>query len=101
MVNGKISVKFQLSAVNGWFIRGLAVPFVSVDGRETQATWSEGAKLDVDPGDHDIAGYFRYRGFRSHLGEGHCSVSVGQDDDIHVVARNGVMNQTPFRLAIV
>lgn len=100
MEKATIEVAFRLSPVNAWFIRGLADPFVTVDGHEARADWSSGAAVQVAPGRHEVRTYFRYRRTASALGSAECTVDVAAGDVRRVTARNGVMNQTPFRLAV-
>ncbi|MBT2503886.1 hypothetical protein [Curtobacterium sp. ISL-83] len=98
MSEGMITVQFKLNPVNGWFIRALADPFVSIDGDEQKATWSSGATIRVPAGVHRVVAFFRYRGTSSALASASLDVDVAGQEQQRITARNGVMNQTPFRL---
>jgi hypothetical protein len=92
-------MRFELSVVNGWFIREFARAFVSVGGVEHEVVWRRETVIAATPGATNVAVYFRYRGSRTALGTGTCRVDVASGETVHLVARNGVLNQTPFTVA--
>jgi|GEM_PF-6368898 len=49
------------------------------------------------PGCHRIGGGIRYPGFASLLGVQEIEVEVAAGETVRFVARNGVMNSTPFK----
>lgn len=100
MAGGTIAIEFRLNPINSWFIKGLADPFVMVDGEERKATWSNGAEIHVPSGEHHVAAFFRYRGTSSALGSATVDVRVDDGGARRITAKNGLMNQTPFRLAV-
>jgi hypothetical protein len=100
MSEGTIEVRFRLNPVNAWFIRSFARPFISIDGDESQASWSGATEVAVPSGMHRIDAFFRYRGTSSPLGSASTEVRVEAGGAKQVIAENGVMNQTPFHLVV-
>ena len=91
-----MGVRFRLSWVNGWFIRLFARPYISVNGAQLPASWSAETLARVECSDVRVDAFFRYRGSTSALGTGSYRLNGANDATVHLVARNGVMNQTPF-----
>jgi hypothetical protein len=95
-----IAVDFRADRVNGWFLRMLATPFVSVDGRETRGSWRSPTGIRVEPGTYRVACFVRYRGTRARLGAQPRDVEVGAGSRVMVTARNGPLNHQPFALTV-
>jgi hypothetical protein len=94
-----VGVTFRLSWVNGWFIRAFARAFVSINGSEHAAGWAGETIVEVSPGMVEARAFLRYRGVRTALGTGAYRLEVTHGTTVHLVVRNGVMNQTPFTVA--
>lgn len=94
-----VRVLFRPNWVNGWFFRLAAKPYALVAGGEHECDWKSPTDLNVDAGKLRVAVYVRYRGTRSNLGTGIFDGNISAKETLALVARNGVMNQTPFRVS--
>jgi hypothetical protein len=83
--------------VNKAVLLPFARPFAQVDGREIACRWNEATTVDVTPGAHWVETYIRYRGFSAPLGRGDVTVDVAAGGRVRIEARNGWLNQMPFR----
>lgn len=103
MANGstQLVIEFKPNAVNGWFLRAAARPYVDVNGEAHECRWSGSTTLAVSPGEITVATYVVYRGTRARLGTGAATVQLSPGSQVHIVAKNGVMNQTPFRPQVI
>ncbi len=72
-----------------------------VDGVEHECRWSEPLRLPVSAGVHRVAAFIRYKRTSAVLGRGEQDVQLNPGQTVSIMARNGAMNQTPFRLRIV
>lgn len=97
-VQATVRVVFRANWVNGWFLRLLAKPHMMVAGTEHECDWTLPTDVNVDAGKLEVTVYVRYRGTRSNLGTGTFDGNIGAGQTLSLVARNGAMNQTPFRL---
>lgn len=87
--------------VNAALLLWAARPFVVVDGAEHECRWSEPLRLQVPAGVHRVAAFIRYKHTSAVLGRGELDVHLDPGQTVSVLARNGAMNQTPFRLRLV
>lgn len=94
-----VRVLFRPNWVNGWFLRLLAKPYALVAGIEHECDWKLPTDLNVDAGSLRVIVYVRYRTTHSNLGTGIFDGNISVGETLSLVARNGVMNQTPFRLS--
>lgn len=78
------------------FLRAFANPFVLVDGVEHPATWGTPCKGIVEAGDHVVGTGIRYRGCGVVLGVSSATFTIRNDRETALVARNGLLNHTPF-----
>lgn len=99
--SGTVSVEFCLNPVNGWFIRLFALPVVMIDGGGVPASWKHRGVYSLELGPHTVSASLKYRRTPWLLGTGECRIQVTEANrEFAVIARNGVMNQTPFRLSV-
>lgn len=99
-MNGTVSLEFRLNPVNGWFIRAFANPVVKIDGGPVPASWKNRGVYSLALGRHVIAASLMYRGTTILLGTGELDFELTQENqECSVIARNGLMNQTPFHLS--
>lgn len=94
--SARLDVTFNPNAVNGWFLRAAAKPYVEINGAEHPCRWSGSTTVAVEPGEVTVATYVIYRGTRAHLGTGSTTLQLEPGAEVRVEAKNGVMNQTPF-----
>lgn len=84
--------------ISSTFLRVFAKPFVSVDGVEHPMQWGFPWKSVVEAGDHVVSAGIRYRGSESLMGQSPTTFTVGKDHETTLIARNGLLNHTPFSL---
>ncbi len=87
--------------VNAALLLWAARPYVLVDGAEHECRWSEPLRLPVPAGDHRVAAFIRYKHTSATLGRGELDVHLDPGQTVNILALNGAMNQTPFRLRLV
>jgi len=87
--------------VNGWFLRGLADPILTVDGTGHTVPWGQSFRVVVEPGDHRVAVGVRYGGFARILGQDEVTVQVADGETVQLRAKNGPFNGDPFRITAV
>ena len=78
------------------FLRAFANPFVLVDGVEHPAKWGIPWKGVVEAGDHVVGAGIRYRDSGGLLGVSSATFTIRNDRETALVARNGLLNHTPF-----
>ncbi|MGW5481530.1 hypothetical protein [Streptomyces sp. NPDC004008] len=98
MVN--VLVDIRPSLVAQLFHRAFTRPVVEIDGVERPAKWGT-TEVSIEPGAHEIAVFFRYKGQRAaRLGEGTGEFTV--PDNAHtqprVTARLGPRNGSSFKV---
>jgi hypothetical protein len=94
-------VAFKPNVVNGWFLRLFARAFAEVNLEETVCTWSGLTSITAQARPIHVTTFVRYRGTRVRLGSGSLDFVGVAGASYTVVARNGVMNQTPFTPVLV
>jgi hypothetical protein len=94
---GRLQIVVSPHWVNKIVLLPLARPYARVDDREIACRWNAAAVVDVTPGHHDVEVFIRYKGADTPLGRGDVGVDVAAGDTVRIEARNGWMNQTPFR----
>jgi hypothetical protein len=94
-----VRVLFHPNWFNGWFFRLLAKPYALVAGNEHECDWKSPADFTVDTGNLRVTVYVRYRGTHSNLGTGIFDGNISAGETLSLIARNGVINQTPFHLS--
>jgi hypothetical protein len=72
-----------------------------VDGQEYAMRWGQELTLPLPAGDHVVETFIRYKGTGWNLGTGQLALTATPDDDLHVHARNGSSNGTPFKPVLV
>ncbi|MFJ5533988.1 hypothetical protein [Streptomyces sp. NPDC093261] len=98
MVNVVVDIRPSLVALA--FHRAFTRPVVEIDGVERPARWGT-TEVPVEPGDHEIAVFFRYKGRRSaRLGVGTGEFTVRDDTRSRprVTARLGPRNGSSFKV---
>ena len=83
--------------VNAWLLRSTARPHLRLDGTEHPLVWSRAQTFPVDPGQHRLQTFWRYRGTRTPLGIGSLQLHIGAGEEVVVLARNGPLNQQPLQ----
>jgi hypothetical protein len=101
MTECTLLVSFKGSWVNGWFLRIFTRAFVDVNGEEVACPWREITSISVAPGAVHLTSFIRYRGTSPRLGSGSIEFVGTAGAQYRLVARNGVMNQTPFTPSLV
>ncbi|MEF2979405.1 hypothetical protein [Subtercola sp. YIM 133946] len=94
-------VAFKPNVVNGWFLRLFAQAFAEVNLKENVCAWRGLTRITAETGSIHVTTFIRYRGTRVRLGSGSLDFMGAAGASYTVVARNGVMNQTPFTPALV
>ncbi|MEO7122049.1 MAG: hypothetical protein ABI400_02815 [Lacisediminihabitans sp.] len=94
-----VRVLFRPNWVNVWFFRLLAKPYALVAGNEHECDWKSPTDLTVGSGKLRVTVDVRYRGTHSNLGAGIFDGNISAGETLSLVARNGVMNQMPFRVS--
>ncbi|MFK8908876.1 hypothetical protein [Streptomyces sp. YS-3] len=56
-----VAIQVSLSPIAALFHRLLTRPVIELDGRENAGKWGS-QEIPVDPGDHHLSVFFRYRG---------------------------------------
>ena len=96
-----ISIVVRPHWVSGWFLRGLTVPFVLVDGTERPVRWGQPLRLEVHPGDRLVGAGIRYRGGQRLFGYRPIRVDVQPSRELRLVAQNGLLNSDAFRVRVL
>jgi len=83
--------------VNAWLLKSTARPHLRLDGTEHALTWSHAQTFPLDPGQHHLETFWRYRGIAIALGTGSLRLRITKGEDAVVVARNGPLNHQPLQ----
>ncbi|WP_432543465.1 hypothetical protein [Kineococcus sp. SYSU DK002] len=84
--------------VNALLLRLAARPYLRLEGSEHALAWGRTSVFPLEPGQHTLEAFWRYRGTRAPLGAGTLQVRVQQGDEVLVEARNGPLNHQPLQL---
>lgn len=83
--------------LNGWFLRAFAHPVVDIDDHESVPAWGRAQTFAVESGHHHVQTSVRYKGMRTaRCGQGGVDVDAAAGAHVHIAARNGWSNQSPF-----
>lgn len=82
-------------------LRALARPFIFVDGTEHPVTWGVPWKTSMEACRHVVSAGIRYRGSNKLLGSSPSSYTMREGQEIFLVARNGLLNHSPFGITEV
>lgn len=93
-----IALTMRAHWFSSWFLFWAARPYMVLDSVEHRMRWGHQVKADVAPGRHKIGGGIRYHGIASLLGVQAVEFDVAAGEVVRFVARNGVMNSTPFKI---
>ncbi len=84
--------------MNALLLRAAARPYLRLDGTEHTLAWGRTSVFTLEPGQHTLEAFWRYRGTGAPLGTGTLQVQVQQDEEAIVEARNGPLNHQPLQL---
>lgn len=93
---GTIVVTMKGHWLSAWWLRLTARPFIRIDGVEQAVRWGVPCSTRVTAGEHAVAGGIRYPGFAMLMGVNEATVTVGEDQTVALIARNGPLNGEPF-----
>ncbi len=84
--------------MNALLLRPAAKPYLCLDGTEHALAWGRTSVFTLEPGQHTLEAFWRYRGTGAPLGAGTLQVQVHQDEEVFIEARNGPLNHQPLQL---